>query len=316
MRSEGCIFDIQRFSTHDGSGIRTTVFLKGCPLSCAWCQNPEGIRAAREPVLMDTPCIGCGSCTENAKSGGVYLDTQKRLQIDPGAEEDWQQLMELCPSGALRWCGQKMTVPQVLEEVRKDLPFYRHGGGGVTLSGGDPIQQADFASEFLRRCREEGIHTALETEAAMPWQEIEKVLPFTDLLYADLKLADPVEALRYTGRSSARILTNVRRLLAGPWAEKITIRTPLIPGITARRKNILALARFLASCKPDVPWELLNYNALAPAKYPLVHRTYPLADDLQPFSAEEMDEFVRSAAAAGAAGVYWDRGERISTTPA
>lgn len=286
----GRIFDIRRFSTHDGGGIRTTVFFKGCPLCCAWCHNPEGISPARRPVWFAGACIGCASCADTARNGGV-IAMENGVRIDASAQEDWDSIMDACPTEALRWDSREITIDELMEEIRRDKPFFVHGGGGVTLSGGDPLMQAGFAAELLRRCREEGIHTAVETELHAKPEDALRVLARADLIYADLKLFDSDLHRRYTGAGNEVILENLRMLLRGDLRGRVIVRTPLIPGITATEENIAAIARFLSEQDADVRLELLNYNPLAAAKYPLVGREYCFRENPKRFSEEEMEAF-------------------------
>ena len=301
----GRIFDVRRFSTHDGGGIRTTVFFKGCPLRCAWCHNPEGIDFGRRPLWFAGKCIGCGGCVELARFGGVRR-TETGIAVDPAAEEDWDAILDACPTGALRWDSRDVRVDELMELIRRDMPFYAHGGGGATLSGGDPLMQADFARELLLRCREEGVHTAIETELHAPEEAVQAVLPLVDLIYADLKLLDGGLHRHWTGVGNERILSNLEALLTGPLSERLILRTPLIPRITATEENLRAIAAWLARRNSAVRWELLNYNPLAAAKYPLVGREYSLQENLPRFSAEQMEAFAELARSAGAKYVFYE----------
>ena len=301
----GRIFDVRRFSTHDGGGIRTTVFFKGCPLRCAWCHNPEGIDFGRRPLWFAGKCIGCGSCAEAARFGGVRR-METGIAVDPAAEEDWDAILDACPTGALRWDSRDVRVDDLMELIRRDMPFYAHGGGGATLSGGDPLMQADFARELLLRCREEGVHTAIETELHAPEEAVQAVLPLVDLIYADLKLLDSGLHRHWTGVGNERILSNLEALLTDPLSERLILRTPLIPEITATEENLRAIAAWLARRNSAVRWELLNYNPLAAAKYPLVGREYSLQENLPRFSAEQMEAFAELARSAGAKNVFYE----------
>ena len=301
----GRIFDVRRFSTHDGGGIRTTVFFKGCPLRCAWCHNPEGIDFGRRPLWFAGKCIGCGSCAEAARFGGVRR-TETGIAVDPAAEEDWDAILDACPTGALRWDRRDVRVDDLMELIRRDMPCYAPGGGGATLSGGDPLMQADFARELLLRCREEGVHTAIETELHAPEEAVQAVLPLVDLIYADLKLLDGGLHRHWTGVGNERILSNLEALLTGPLSERLILRTPLIPEITATEENLRAIAAWLARRNSAVRWELLNYNPLAAAKYPLVGREYSLQENLPRFSAEQMEAFAELARSAGVKNVFFD----------
>lgn len=301
----GRIFDVRRFSTHDGGGIRTTVFFKGCPLRCAWCHNPEGIDFGRRPLWFAGKCIGCGGCVELARFGGVRR-TETGIAVDPAAEEDWDAILDACPTGALRWDSRDVRVDELMELIRRDMPFYAHGGGGATLSGGDPLMQADFARELLLRCREEGVHTAIETELHAPEEAVQAVLPLVDLIYADLKLLDGGLHRHWTGVGNERILSNLEALLTGPLSERLILRTPLIPRITATEENLRAIAAWLARRNSAVRWELLNYNPLAAAKYPLVGREYSLQENLPRFSAEQMEAFAELTRSAGVKNVFFE----------
>lgn len=301
----GRIFNIRRFSTHDGGGIRTTVFFKGCPLRCAWCHNPEGIDFARRLLWFARKCIGCGSCVEAACHGGVRR-TDAGIAVDPAANENWDAILEACPTGALRWDSRDVTVDEVMEVILRDMAFYAHGGGGATLSGGDPLLQVDFARALLLRCRAEGVHSAIETELHAPEEVVRAVLPLVDLIYADLKLMDDGLHRQYTGAGNERILSNLEWLLTGPLSNRLILRTPLIPGITATEENLRAIAAWIAARNPAARWELLNYNPLAAAKYPLLGRTYCFADNPRKFSAEQMEVFAELARSAGAQNVFYE----------
>lgn len=306
MRSDHArIFDIRRFSTHDGEGIRTTVFFKGCPLRCAWCHNPEGISSVRRPIYFSGSCIGCGSCLERARFGGVVRG-EAGLHIDANAAEDWDAIMDACPTGALRWDSCDISMDELMAQLRKDTPFYAHGGGGVTLSGGDPLFQADFAAALLERCRNEGIHTAIETELYAPWADAERVLLHAETIYADLKLMDGEAHRKYTGADNTPILQNLRRLLAGEMREWVIVRTPLIPSITATEENVAAVSRFIAGLYSEVRLELLNYNPLAAAKYPMLGRAYCFRENPRRFSEAEMRRFRSVAAENGVKNLVCD----------
>lgn len=304
-RASRLVFDIRRFSTHDGVGIRTTVFFKGCPLRCAWCHNPEGISPQRRPMYFPSRCVGCGACLSLARQGGMARRGDG-LALDPLAQEDWPALMDACPTGALRWDSQEMGVEQILEEVLKDAPFYRQGGG-VTLSGGEPLLDGPFALALLKALKGAGLNTAVESALLVERGTLEGAMPYTDHLYADLKLLDGAAHRRYTGRDNRLIKANLSWLLAGPYRERITVRTPLIPTATATRANLFAIARFLAELWPDAAYELLNYNPLARDKYRLLNRPYFLNPDRQKFTPRQMEAFAAIARQAGLRRVFIDQ---------
>lgn len=322
----GVIFDVRRFSTHDGSGIRTTVFFKGCPLRCRWCHNPEGIRATRRPLFFEKRCISCQLCAKAARAAGEQLGAERTsagddVQADvlvrgiPYRADDaenralWERMIEACPSGALSWDSRTVTSAALASELLRDLPFFRHGGG-VTLSGGEPLLQPEFAADVLRRCQAAGVHTAIETALAVPEGNLRTVLPHLDHVFADCKVWGRAAHVAATGVPNDVILANLRLLLRGVQTADfltVTIRTPLIPQFTAMEENIRAIAQFLASENPAIHYELLNYNPLAAAKYHLVGRAYCFDENPRKFTEVEMERFAEIARGAGLTNVTIDR---------
>lgn len=296
---EGVVFDIRRFSTHDGQGLRTCVFLKGCPLRCIWCQNPEGLDARPAPVWFSSRCIGCGACEEASHAGGARM-RGRRVVLDAAVDEDWDAVMDACPTGALRWDARRVEAGGLVSELERDRIFFREGGG-VTLTGGEPLAQAAFSAELLRLLRERGIHTAIETSLAAPAEAVRRVLPLVDQIFCDYKLFDAAAHRRLTGAGNRGIRENLAWLLASPMRSRVTVRTPLIPAMTATTENLSAIAADLVSMYPDVRCELLNYNPLAAAKYRGGERVYcfPEEGNPRPYSAEQMGAFGEVMAAAG-----------------
>lgn len=285
----GAIFDIRRFSTHDGGGIRTTMFFKGCPLSCVWCHNPEGISAKRRPLHFPGKCIGCGICCGLSVHGGMTREAEG-IRLHPEREEDWTALIDACPAGALSWDSRIVTVDEAVEELLKDRAFFKYGGG-VTLSGGEPLGQPEFATQVLKRLQAEGVHTAIETSLQAGPEALRMVLPYLDLIYADLKIFDDERHKKYVGASNRNILKNLELLLTSDKRSQTIIRTPLIPEYTADPANIAAISRFLSGIYEDVSYELLNYNPLAEAKYHLVDREFCFKENPGRYSAEQMEAF-------------------------
>lgn len=284
--------DVRRFSTHDGRGIRTTIFLKGCSLNCAWCQNPETINPRIRPVFFPSRCIDCGLClapefgsaVQRRVDGGVRVDITNR-------EADWDGLVQVCPTGAIRFDAERYTVAQLVEMAKRDRPFYG-AGGGVTISGGEPLFLPHFARELLRALKAEGIDTAVETALNVRPEFLFGVLGWADHVFADCKLIDPDAHRRHIGHGNARILANLEGLLRCEHRSDVTVRTPMIPGITDGEDNIAGIARFISSIYPEVRYELLNYNPLAVAKYDVLpDRDYVFDKNENPgmFSAAEMD---------------------------
>lgn len=291
--SEALVFDLKRFAVHDGAGIRTTVFLKGCPLRCVWCQNPEGLEARRQPVFLKKQCIGCRSCLK-----AQDMDWNGGPMLDHSGRTDYSLAMEACPAAAIRWDSKKYSLDDLFEEMLKDQVFFRQGGG-ITFSGGEPLMQADAVKELARRAREAGIHTAIESSFFCDNAKVREVLPYMDQIFCDCKLLDEQEHERYTGVSNKVILENIAWMLSQPsLRERVTVRTPLIPGITATDENIKAVCSYVSGLFPGVKYELLNYNPLASAKYEMTGRTWTL-DKLKPFSKEEMAHFEKAAGEAG-----------------
>ena len=261
------VVDIRRFSTHDGHGIRTTVFLKGCSLECAWCQNPEAIDPLIRPVFFRSRCIDCGLCVDLDKAGAATRDASGLVIVDTTvADAPWDALVTVCPTGAITFDAVRYTVPQLVELAQRDRVFFG-AGGGVTLSGGEPLFLPHFAVALLKALKDADINTAVETALNVRGEFLDNALPWVDHVFADCKLIDPEAHLRYTGHRNERILANLTDLLTGPRRDDITVRTPLIPGITDSAENIAGIASFISGLYPDVRYELLNYNPLAAAKY-------------------------------------------------
>lgn len=300
------VVDIRRFSTHDGDGIRTTVFLKGCTLACAWCQNPETIVGRLGPVFFRGKCIDCLLCVDAATRGEATVDAAGHVQVDVTIPDaDWLAQVNLCPTGAIAFNGVRYTVDELVEVVQRDRVFFRETGG-VTLSGGEPLFVPHFAATVLGQLQEAGIDTAIETALNVKPDVLAEVLPVTDHVYADLKLFDDAAHRRHVGFGNEQILANLATLLTGERASDVIVRTPLIPGITDTEENITAIAGFISGLFPDVHYELLNYNPLAAAKYDVLPgREYVFADDANPpmFSRDQLDRFVAIAAAAGVRNV-------------
>lgn len=286
---QGRVFDIRRFSTHDGDGIRTTVFLKGCSLRCVWCQNPEGIGTKACPMYFPNRCIHCGTCLNISQKGGVRSEGGE-ITLCRDRAENWPEIEKECPAGAIVMDSRIYTPEELLEEVWKDEVFFRRKGG-VTLSGGEPLSQGEFAVEVLRLLNGRKIHTAVETCLNVPTETVKDALPCLDLVYADLKIADDAAHRRYTGASNTLIKKNLEYILTSGFRERVVVRTPLIPKYTATEENLSAIASFLSGIYPEVRYELLNYNPLAEAKYHLVGRDYCFKENPGRYTEEQMAAF-------------------------
>ena len=250
MNLKGYVFDFKRFSTHDGHGIRTTVFLKGCTLNCVWCQNPEGISIKQRPLYFPNKCIHCNTCVHLAENGGV-TEVDGKIKLDVSKVENWHYIIDSCPAVALTMDSTEMTSQEVVEEACKDAPFFKYGGG-VTLSGGEPLFQHEFAIEILKGLKEKNITTTIETASHIPMPIYKEAMKYIDYVYADLKIMDSNLHKKYTGVDNTRIVQNLKWLLMSEKKENVIIRTPLIPGMTATEENIAGIAKFISGLYPEV----------------------------------------------------------------
>ncbi|MBB1199997.1 glycyl-radical enzyme activating protein [Enterobacteriaceae bacterium 89] len=289
------IFNIQRYSTHDGPGIRTVVFMKGCSLGCRWCQNPES-RARTQDLLFDARlCLeGCELCQQAAP--GVIERALNGLLIHREKLEDAHlvALTDCCPTQALTVCGEEKSVDDIMATVLRDKPFYDRSGGGLTLSGGEPFMNPELALALLKTSHEQGIHTAVETCLHVPWKYIEPALPYIDLFLADLKHVDPDVFFKWTDGSAKRVLDNLKRLAAA--GKKITIRVPLIQGFNADEHSIEAITDFAANELQVSDIHFLPYHTLGMNKYSLLGVPYSAPD--KPLDAPELLDFAQQIAAA------------------
>jgi pyruvate formate lyase activating enzyme len=270
---KGITFNVQRFSTEDGPGIRTTVFFKGCPLRCAWCHNPEGLSPRPELMWYDVRCIGARDCLSACPERALEL-TPDGMRIDRTKCTACGACAEACPAGALEVIGREWTPDELFAEVDKDTVFYDTSGGGVTLSGGEPMAQADFVLALARLCHEAGIHVALDTCGTVAWERYERVLPLVDLVLYDLKIFDAERHRASTGADNGLILENGRRIAAA--GVPMWIRTPVIPGYTASAANIAALGDLIAELSTVERWDLLAYTNLGQPKYHRLDLPYAL----------------------------------------
>jgi pyruvate formate lyase activating enzyme len=268
--SSGWIFDIKRFAVHDGPGIRTTIFLKGCSLQCQWCHNPESIHPFPELFITPERCIGCNTCIDICPNGAHYLTSTGEKSFSRNRCTTCGQCVEHCYADALLIAGRYVTVEDVLAVIREDATFYALSGGGVTLSGGEPLVQDKFAVALLQQAKTEGFHTALDTSGHVDWDVFERALPFLDLVLYDLKHIDPVIHQQYVGASNHRILINLRKLSRR--RVPIEIRMPIIPTINDAHDVIESTALFLTSLKSLQSVRLLAYHRFAASKYRSVGR--------------------------------------------
>lgn len=266
----GVVTDIQKFSLHDGTGIRTTVFLKGCNMHCNWCHNPETITQEPQSVYYEEKCIHCGHCDN-------------------------------CPTGARFVIGRHVEVEEIFRELSSDVPYYQSSSGGVTLSGGEPLMQPEFAAALLKRCHNEGIRTAIETNLSLPYERIAKVLPWVDEIFFDIKFWDDEAHLEATGVSNSIVLENARKL--AQTGKPAIVRTPLIPDLTATEENIEAIAVYVRSLSNVTAYELLNFNPLGEGKYRAIGQTY-MHSGKRPLKPNQIEVLAAVAKAQGLNVIY------------
>lgn len=276
---KGNVLRIEKTSIHDGEGMRTVLFLKGCPLKCLWCSTPESQKPCPEIGYIREKCILCGICVSVCPQNALSIDEEKDMvQIDREKCDGCMLCVKKCPSYALKGYGVRMTSRQVLHEISKDEVFYFHSGGGVTISGGEPFDQAEFVREILIGCRERGINRALETSFFSSWEKIESILPLLNLLYVDLKHADPEQHKKLTGVDNRLILENIIRADSSPCHFDLVIRTPLIPGLNDSDDAIRKSAEFVKGLKKIRFMEFLAYHRLGTETYKNMGLEYPLQE--------------------------------------
>lgn len=282
---KGRVLNIQRFCGEDGPGTRTTVFVKGCSLRCKWCSNPESIRPKPELDFNRKLCKGakeCGLCLKAPYPQGAFYVVDGE---DDKVHANWdlanlitEEQAILCPTSAIGVFGKMMSAREVLDEVLKDESMYRNTGGGVTISGGECLLQPDFVAAILRGAQESGIHTAIETAGNVPWDYMEKVLKYVDLMQHDNKLMDPERHKKWTGVDNKRILANFKKAYETFPDKQFITRTPLIPGINATEEHIRAVLDFIKPYKNVVDYELLPYHRFGLGKYEYLGKVYELKD--------------------------------------
>lgn len=269
---QGTILQIIRMSTEDGPGIRTSVFMKGCPLECIWCHNPEAISPQPQIQWIESRCIGCETCLGVCPEGALSA-TDKGILIDRGLCKGCGACAEECPSTALEILGQSWTVNKLVREIMKDRAYFEKSDGGITVTGGEPTTQTHFVATFLKECHEKGLHTALDTCGQCRNESLCTILPYSDLVLFDLKECDPKRHKTYTGVSNRTILENL--LYVRDFIEEygkptqLWIRTPIIPDTTARDENVKDIGKFIARNLSSVVgrWELCSFNNLCRDKY-------------------------------------------------
>lgn len=281
-KQEGIVFNIQHFSIHDGTGIRTTVFLKGCPLSCVWCANPESQKLEPELTYSKKSCIQCKSCLLHDIDRIVKKEADGTITVHPEKAKHVCHYGELCAAEAMTVMGNKKSVQEVLDQVEQDAVFYKHSLGGITLSGGEPLMQPEFAQALLKETKRRHIHTAIETTGCAKYETVQKVFKHLDLIIYDMKSLDDEKHKKYTGVSNRIILENFEKMRKDFPNTPVLVRTPVIPGINDTKEDIMAIRDFIRPF-PNVSYELLKFHRLGEPKYKSLGRTWKM-------EGKELDE--------------------------
>lgn len=281
---KGIVSEIERYAVKDGPGIRTVVFLKGCPLRCLWCANPETQITTHQLMYWQTRCIGCKQCIKNCPNNALSWG-KLGIEIDRDSCHSCNACVDTCNSAALKMAGQIMSVDEVVEIVMKDAPYYKFSGGGVTFSGGEATSQPFFLYETAKKLKEKGITTCIETCGYSKWENYEKILPYMDYFFFDLKTIDETDHKKLTGVSNKLILENYEKLAKATC--NVTVRIPIIPSLNDTDKNIDLTIEFLKRVTPGCHVSLLPYHRLGTSKYDKLDMTYQL-DNLIPPSNEAM----------------------------
>jgi pyruvate formate lyase activating enzyme len=282
------VFDIKHFSVHDGPGIRTTIFFKGCPLRCVWCQNPEGLEVSQKVLHQKSLCEHYHECLRTAPDNIKLINNE--IEIVNQNFDNWDKVVNNCPTNAIRYDSKYYSVDELMEIISKDIPFYRKNGG-ITISGGEPLQQYEFLIQLLKRCKEKNINTCIETSGFIDEERFIQLLKYLDNIYMDFKIFDPQQHLSYTGVYNKQIKKNLNILLNSSLREKAVIRTPLIPTITDTNENIKNIASYLYSIYPETNFELLNFNPLSFPKYQLTGKNYFFKINPKRYTDKEMEKF-------------------------
>ncbi|MDR1630443.1 MAG: glycyl-radical enzyme activating protein [Oscillospiraceae bacterium] len=267
----GYIFNIQHFSLHDGPGIRTNVFLKGCPLRCRWCCNPESHALLPEAAFDKSKCILCGACSLGAKEPAVRFEHGEKVIDRTALHANGERLALVCPTGAISLYGEQKSVGEILDEAERDAAFYSRGGGGITLSGGEPLFQAEFATAILREAKRRHIRTAIETCGHVPWETLREAAEHLDYVLYDIKSLNSVSHKEQTGVGNEQILENFRLLCEHFPALPKLVRTPVIPEFNEH--EALEIKAFAESF-PNVTFQALSYHTFGVKKYAMLGKTY------------------------------------------
>lgn len=283
------IFNVQKCSIHDGVGLRTLVFFKGCPLGCPWCANPESQDYQLEVMESPVKCIGCGLCRERCKTGAIGLDGHIDRRFCP---EGCMTCADVCYAEAKKVIGKSYTIDELFREINKDKIFYDIKGGGVTFSGGEPLTHGKYLSQIAKKCKENRIDVCVESCGYSQFESFQDALTYIDAMFMDIKIIDPKKHEEITGRSNDLILSNIKKISA--YGIPLTIRTPIVPGYTDSQENIRGIAEFVSTLPTVKEYELLPYHNFGESKYGALGKPY-LLKGVQPPSDEKMLELTKLA---------------------
>ena len=291
----GLLYNIQKFAVHDGPGIRTLIYMKGCPLNCTWCSSPQSQKPGKEIIYYEIRCKKCGHCVEKCPVKAMML-TEDGINIDRTRCNNCGECVEICPNGALELVGREVTVSELFMEINKDSGFYRRSGGGVTVGGGEPTMQPEFVAQFLKQCRQNYIHTAIETCGFVRWEHFKEILDYVDLVYMDIKHMNPAVHEQLTSVSNTTILENAMNVAT---MNSMIVRIPVVPGCNDSDDNIMDTARFASQLGNKlIRVELLPYHKFGTQTYSRIGRKYELPYVETPDDAR-MDELKKIIEARG-----------------
>ncbi|RKX81611.1 MAG: glycyl-radical enzyme activating protein [Spirochaetes bacterium] len=288
MIPSAMVFDIERYATDDGPGIRSVVFFKGCNLRCSWCQNPESHLSHPQIMYNRKQCTSCGRCMAACPADAIHNDELFGFITDPDKCIQCGACVDVCYTDARKIVGRRMLLDEIMEELKKDTDYYKDSGGGVTFSGGEPLLQADAVSVLAQKCKNEGFHTALETAGYLPWQTFEQILPLIDLLYFDLKHIDSDIHRSFTGVPIELILDNIR--LAGELQENMVVRIPVIPGFNDSLEIQRRMMKYLSEETAVTQVELLPFHRFGSGKYDGLGIPYAMKD-VENLSKSDCEQF-------------------------
>ena len=298
-KDSGHIFNIQHFSIHDGPGIRTVVFLKGCPLYCKWCSNPESHQLAPNLAYNSNRCIGtdeCGYCIEACPQKAISGNTgeDKKITINRNTCTNCIKCTSICPSLALNVYGKLVSVKEVIDTAEKDAVFYSHSEGGITLGGGEPLFQIDFAIALLKEAKKRRIDTAIETSGHTTWVNLESACNYLDTVLYDIKCIDSAKHKEYTGVGSELILDNFKKMCETFPEKRKIVRVPVVPGFNDSEDDILEIVNFIKGF-PNIECELLPYHPLGQPKYEYIGKVYPMGNaELDDAKMHKLNQLVKN----------------------